>query len=113
MRGILSKILIAGTLLSGGIASADTWRGRDDGGRDHAATVADRDHRDGDGAAFRRDRDGGRDDDRPPAPKVERHRERRGAAWLPGQWIRKHGRWSWQPGHYVRLGRAGAPNGRY
>lgn len=111
MRGILSKILIAGTLLSGGIASADGWRSNGDG--HEVGNGAARDHRDDDGApAVRHDRD----DDAPPAPRVERQRERRGQVWIAGQWTRRENgrgraRWVWTPGHYERVARHG--NGRY
>ena len=89
MRSILTKIFVAAALLTGGVASADTFKQQTDS-RDHrepATQVAQRD----------------RDVDRAPAPKLERHRDRRGYVWIAGQWTKQHHRWVWSPGHYERI----------
>ena len=92
------KALVMTTLmalgLTGGVAAADTYHG--DGRRDEA-----RDHRG--------DRDGHfdayRDGHHRPAPRVERHEERRGYRWIGGEWRWSGAAWGWTPGHYARARR--------
>ena len=103
MRTIVTKILVAVSLLTGGIAAADT-------GRDHRTeTTQIADRQPGPAQVARRDDDrrfdGRRDDDRAPAPRFEKHRDRRGFVWITGQWTKVHHRWVWQPGHYERVRR--------
>ncbi|HTJ46516.1 MAG TPA: YXWGXW repeat-containing protein [Kofleriaceae bacterium] len=87
---IFSKLILAGALLSGGVAAADNdWRTPD--------TTTQRDHRQGDQVA-RNDRDF----DRAPPPKFEKHRERRGFVWVDGHWQKNRRRWVWIPGHFER-----------
>ena len=92
------KALVMTTLmalgLTGGVAAADTHHG--DGRREEI-----RDHRgDRDGRI-----DADRDDHHRPAPRVERHEERRGYRWVGGEWRWRGAAWGWTPGHYARAGR--------
>ena len=107
MRSLITKILVGAALLTGGVASADSF----DGNRDHRTdtTVV---TTSAPTQVARRD-DGDRRDDRdaPPPPKFERHRERRGYVWISGQWTKEHHRWVWQPGHYERIRRDGGFTG--
>jgi hypothetical protein len=89
MRSILTKIFVAAALLTGGVASADTFQQTDA-----------RDHRTPSTEVAQRDRG---DYDRAPAAKFERHRQRRGYVWVGGQWTKQHHRWVWQPGHFERI----------
>ena len=79
---IVSTLMTLG--LTGGVAAADTYRGdvHHEVYRDHY-----RDHR------VR------------PAPRFERHDERRGYRWVGGEWQWGRGEWIWTPGHYVRITR--------
>ncbi len=104
---ILSKLLIAGTLLSGGVASADGFR---NGGAERDARPAptkvgngaSRDHRDGND-----DRTGyGRNaNPRDAQARPDHIRQRRGYTWVEGQWTKQHRRWVWVAGHYQRIAR--------
>ena len=88
MRSILTKIFVAAALLTGGVASADTFKQTD--ARDHrtpATEVAQRDN----------------DFDRAPAPRIEHHRARRGYVWVAGSWSKHHHKWVWTPGHFERI----------
>lgn len=89
---IVSTLMTLG--LTGGVAAADSYRG--DAQRE---TV--RDHREA--PAYRVDRD--RDTRARPAPRFERHDERRGYRWVGGEWQWNRGRWFWAPGHYVHIAR--------
>jgi hypothetical protein len=106
MRGTLSKLFLTATLLiSGGVASADEWRGST---TDTRPVPMDRDHRDHRDRDDRDDRSGfGRHDrdDAPPQARTEHDRPRRGFTWVSGQWVRNHRRWVWMPGHYERISR--------
>ncbi len=83
---IITKILVAASLLTGGIAAADTPRDH----RTESTQVAQR---------------GDFDGDRAPAPRFEKHGDRRGSVWIAGRWTRAHHRWVWQPGHFQRIRR--------
>ena len=83
---IITKVLVAVSLLTGGIAAADTSRDH----RTESTQVAQR---------------GDFDRDRAPAPRFERHGQRRGYEWVAGQWTKLHHRWVWQPGHFERIHR--------
>ncbi len=85
---IVSTLMTLG--LTGGVAAADNYRGE---------TV--RDHREV--PAYRANHDRG--DRARPAPRFERHDERRGYRWVGGEWQWNRGRWLWAPGHYVRTAR--------
>lgn len=79
---IVSTLMTLG--LTGGVAAADNYRGdvHHEVYRDHY-----RDHR------------------ARPAPRFERHDERRGYRWVGGEWRWGRGEWIWTPGHYVRITR--------
>lgn len=97
MRSIFTKVLIAASLLAGGVASADNVRSTDA-----------RDHRDAPTQIVNtpaRSIATARRDDGPPAPRFEKHRDRRGFVWVAGQWTKSHRRWVWQPGHFERIQR--------
>ncbi len=40
-----------------------------------------------------------------PAPRYERHEERRGYRWVGGEWRWGRGEWIWTPGRYVHISR--------
>jgi hypothetical protein len=100
MPGTLTKLFLTATLLlSGGIASADSWRGPANPSpapvpvqvdtRDHRGPGPDRFDR------FDRDRR-----DAPPQARVEHDRPRRGFVWVSGQWERgPRGRWIYERVH--------------
>lgn len=76
---IVSTLMTLG--LTGGVAAADSYHGdaHHEVYREHY-----RDYR------YR------------PAPRYERHQERRGYRWVGGEWRWYHGEWIWSPGRYVR-----------
>jgi WXXGXW repeat (2 copies) len=101
MRNLITKLLVGAALLSGGVASADTFDHRGGDGVDRPypvdSTPSFRDHRDG---------NDGNDGDAQPASRFERHRERRGFVWIEGHFERRgRHRRIWIPGHYERIRR--------
>ncbi len=91
---IVSTLMTLG--LTGGVAAADNYRGEahHEVIRDHREAPAYREH----------DRDY-RDYRARPAPRFERHGERRGYRWVGGEWRWGRGEWTWSPGRYVRIAR--------
>ena len=89
---IVSTLMILG--LTGGVAAADNYRGE-------VSREAVRDHREA--PVYRVDHD--HDIRSRPAPRFERHEQRRGYRWVGGEWQWKYGRWIWAPGHYIRIAR--------
>ncbi len=82
MRRIISAAALSLSLLGGGVAMADNHFDRRGEQRE---TYRDRDER--------------------PAPRYERHDERRGFRWNAGEWRWSGREWRWAPGHYVRTRR--------
>ncbi|HUJ58417.1 MAG TPA: hypothetical protein VLX92_07990 [Kofleriaceae bacterium] len=80
MRKIISAAALSLTLF-GGVAMADT--------RDHRAPVRHEEVR--------------RDFRARPAPRFERHEERRGFRWVGGEWRWGARGWDWRPGYYARV----------
>jgi hypothetical protein len=88
---IVSTLMTLG--LTGGVAAADNYRGEvhHEVTRDHREAPAYGEHH--------------RDYRARPAPRFERHEERRGYRWVGGEWRWGRGEWTWAPGHYVRSAR--------
>src|SRR4051812_12742755 len=115
MRKILTTALVSLGLM-GGVALADDHHDRDDRyDRRDTRYDRDRDH-DRDRHVDERYREGRRDyrwnrgrevhyrDYRVrPQLRFERHVDRRGFAWVPGQWQWNSFEWIWVPGHYERV----------
>lgn len=88
---IVSTLMTLG--LTGGVAAADNYRGdvHHEVTRDHREAPAYGEHY--------------RDSRARPAPRFERHEERRGYRWVGGEWRWGRGEWTWSAGHYVRSAR--------
>ena len=101
MRHLFTKFLVAASLLTGGAAFADNARDH----RTETTQVAQRTAPTNVARRDDRDQRDDRDNDRAPAPKFEKHHDRRGYVWVAGQWTRSHHTWTWQAGHYERIRR--------